>query len=61
MSAQKILHQIFGYNEFRGHQAAIIEHLGLTHAQQFISSFDRPNIRYRIVQKNNHANSYNFF
>ncbi|MDR3478644.1 MAG: DNA helicase RecQ [Gammaproteobacteria bacterium] len=29
----------------------IIEKLGLTTARQFSSSFDRPNIRYRIVQK----------
>jgi ATP-dependent DNA helicase RecQ len=29
----------------------IIEKLGLTGARQFTSSFDRPNIRYRIVQK----------
>lgn len=31
----------------------IIERLGLSHARQFIASFDRPNIRYRIVQKQN--------
>lgn len=30
----------------------IIERLDLHRAQQFTSSFDRPNIRYRIVQKN---------
>src|SRR5690606_32257446 len=27
--------------------------LGLEHAQQFISGFDRPNIQYRIQQKDN--------
>ncbi len=31
----------------------IVERLGLSEAQQFVSSFDRPNIRYRIVQKAN--------
>jgi len=31
----------------------IIEKLNLSEAQQYISSFDRPNIRYRIVQKQN--------
>ncbi|MDX1253288.1 MAG: DNA helicase RecQ [Gammaproteobacteria bacterium] len=31
----------------------IAERLGLTEARQFASSFDRPNIRYRIVQKRN--------
>ncbi len=31
----------------------IIERLGLIGAKQFTSSFDRPNIRYRIVQKQN--------
>jgi ATP-dependent DNA helicase RecQ len=30
----------------------IIQRLGLQEAQQFISSFDRPNIQYRVVQKN---------
>jgi len=32
----------------------IIERLGLTAARHFVSSFDRPNIRYRMVQKNDH-------
>ncbi|MBV1776332.1 DNA helicase RecQ [Burkholderiaceae bacterium DAT-1] len=31
----------------------IISRLGLSEAAQFISSFDRPNIRYAIVEKNN--------
>ena len=31
----------------------IVERLGLGDARQFISSFDRPNIRYRIVHKDN--------
>jgi ATP-dependent DNA helicase RecQ len=30
----------------------IIEHLALTNARKFTSSFDRSNIRYRVVQKN---------
>lgn len=34
-------------------RAEIITRLGLEHAQQFISGFDRPNIQYRIQQKNN--------
>jgi ATP-dependent DNA helicase RecQ len=34
-------------------QREIAEKLGLTHAKKFISSFDRPNIHYRIVQKQN--------
>lgn len=32
-------------------QHEIIEKLGLTNARQFTTSFDRPNIRYRIIQK----------
>lgn len=31
----------------------IIERLGLQQAKQFIASFDRPNIRYRVIQKQN--------
>lgn len=31
----------------------IIQNLKLADAKQFISSFDRPNIRYQVVQKNN--------
>jgi ATP-dependent DNA helicase RecQ len=31
----------------------IVERLGLEQARQFVSSFDRPNIRYRVAQKNN--------
>ncbi len=31
----------------------IVEQLGLEQARQFVSSFDRPNIRYRVAQKNN--------
>ena len=31
----------------------IVERLALEDAQQFVSSFDRPNIRYRVTQKNN--------
>ena len=34
-------------------QQEIVLRLGLTHAQLFRSGFDRPNIRYRIVQKQN--------
>lgn len=39
----------------------IIEQLGLTRARQFTSSFDRPNIRYRIVQKQNPRDQLHFF
>ena len=31
----------------------IVERLALEDAQQFVSSFDRPNIKYRVTQKNN--------
>ena len=31
----------------------IVERLSLEQARQFVSSFDRPNIRYRVTQKNN--------
>ncbi|MGC2457278.1 MAG: DNA helicase RecQ [Gallionellaceae bacterium] len=31
----------------------IVERLALEQASQFVSSFDRPNIRYRVTQKNN--------
>src|SRR4249919_1402072 len=34
-------------------RAEIVERLRLEDARQFVSSFDRPNIRYRIVQKDN--------
>jgi ATP-dependent DNA helicase RecQ len=34
-------------------RAEIVERLQLEEARQFVSSFDRPNIRYRVVQKDN--------
>ena len=34
-------------------RAEIVERLGLADAQQFVSSFDRPNIKYRVAQKAN--------
>jgi ATP-dependent DNA helicase RecQ len=34
-------------------RAEIVERLALQDARQFVSSFDRPNIRYRVVQKEN--------
>lgn len=34
-------------------RSEIAERLGLTQAAHFVSSFDRPNIRYRIVEKDN--------
>src|SRR5690606_20538289 len=34
-------------------RAEIVERLGLEETRQFVSSFDRPNIRYRVTQKAN--------
>jgi len=34
-------------------RAEIVQRLGLSGARQFVASFDRPNIRYRIVEKAN--------
>src|SRR5574337_1195072 len=34
----------------------IAQRLGLAHARRFVSSFDRPNIRYRMVDKDNPRN-----
>jgi ATP-dependent DNA helicase RecQ len=34
-------------------RAEIVERLSLEDARQFVSSFDRPNIRYRVTQKDN--------
>ena len=42
-------------------QREIILRLDLTNARQFTSSFDRPNIRYRIVQKQNSRDQLNQF
>jgi len=39
----------------------IVERLGLSEAQQFISSFDRKNIRYRIIQKQNPREQLHLF
>jgi ATP-dependent DNA helicase RecQ len=42
-------------------QREMIERLGLARARQFTSSFDRPNIRYRIVQKQNPREQLHLF
>ena len=34
-------------------QREIAERLNLVDAQKFVSSFDRPNLRYRVVHKDN--------
>ncbi len=34
-------------------RAEIVERLALENARQFVASFDRPNIRYRVLQKDN--------
>jgi ATP-dependent DNA helicase RecQ len=34
-------------------RSEIVERLALENARQFVSSFDRPNIKYRVTQKNN--------
>jgi ATP-dependent DNA helicase RecQ len=39
----------------------IVERLALTNAPQFVSSFDRPNIRYEIVDKQNAVNQLKAF
>ncbi len=39
----------------------IVERLGLSNARQFISSFDRKNIRYRIIQKQNPREQLHLF
>ncbi len=42
-------------------RAEIVERLALEQARQFVSSFDRPNIRYRVTQKNNVRNQLQAF
>jgi len=37
-------------------RAEIVAKLGLSQARQFVSSFDRPNICYRVIEKNNARN-----
>ncbi len=39
----------------------IVERLALEQARQFVSSFDRPNIRYRVIQKHNARNQLQAF
>ena len=39
----------------------IVERLALEQARQFVSSFDRPNIRYRVTQKSNARNQLQEF
>jgi ATP-dependent DNA helicase RecQ len=42
-------------------RAEIVERLALEQARQFVSSFDRPNIRYRVTQKYNARNQLQEF